>query len=141
VRTRAPLRVAAAGVVAGVVLGILGRLAMAGLAWIGGSPPRFSLGGSAEVVAFGFLAGLPAAAVLGLWLRWAPGRAVWKGLAVGLALFAVLLVVPPPAARSAAAGAPEAVRQAAVALFAVAFALYGLLLGWLTGRWAGGWAR
>ncbi len=128
------LRIAAVGAVAGTVLGVLGRLAMAGLAWVGGSRPNFSLGGSADVVAFGLLVGFPAAAVLAIWLRFAPGRAVWKGLGVGLALFAFLALVPPPAARSAAAGAPETVRQAAVPLFAAAFALYGLLLGWLMHR-------
>lgn len=129
------LRVAAAGAVAGAVLGLLGRLVMAGLALVGGGRPRFSLGGSSEVVAFGLLVGVPAAGVFALWLRFAPGRAILKGLAFGLALFALLLLLPPPAARSAAAGAPAVVLRMAVALFAAAFAAYGLLLGWLTRRW------
>jgi hypothetical protein len=128
------LRVAAAGAVAGTVLGVLGRLAMAALAVVGGGAPRFSLGGSFEVVAFGLLVGVPAAAVFALWLRFAPGRDLLKGLAFGLALFALLLLLPPPAARSAAAGAPAVVLRTAVALFAAVFAAYGLLLGWLTRR-------
>jgi hypothetical protein len=78
---------------------------------------------------------VPAAAVFAVLLYFAPGRDILKGLAFGLALFALLLLLPPPAARSAAAGAPDVVLRTALALFGVAFAAYGLLLGWLTRRW------
>ncbi len=129
-------RVALLGLLAGIWLGVLGRAVMAALAMVGGSRPRLSLGGSFEVVAFGVLIGLPATIVFVVLRRWVPGPPVLHGALVGLALFALLVALPPPAARSAASGSPQEVRLAAVPLFGLAFLLYGLTLGWLGSRLA-----
>ena len=79
-----------AGTVAGaVVLGVGGRLAMAALAIAGGDGPRFSWGGSLEVLLvgtfYGAIGGVLLAASQRIWPR--VGR--WRGAGLGAALLGI----------------------------------------------------
>ncbi len=115
----------AAAVAAGTVLGVLGRVAMRFVAFESGLDTGFSAGGSLEVVAFGALVGTPAALAFLIVRPQIPVARGWAGVVHGLALFTVLVVVPPPAARSALEGTPDTSATAALA-FAVVFAAWGL---------------
>lgn len=116
----------ARAVIAGLWLGMAGRVAMRLVAVDAGLTPAQSVGGSVEVVAFGLLVGAPSALVF-----WA-ARARWRlprgaGLAYGLLLFAALAGFPPAAARSALAATSDS-PAATAGLFALAFAWYGVVL-------------
>jgi hypothetical protein len=114
----------AAALGCGLWLGVTGRVAMRIVALDVGLRPGLSAGGTAEVVAFGTLLGTPVALAL-WWLRRRLSLPAGTGLLVGLALFAVLALIPPPAARSALAALSADHRQAAALPFAVAFVSYG----------------
>jgi hypothetical protein len=123
----------AAGALSGLLaLGLAGRLAMSVLAVMAGNPVRWSLGGTLDVLAFAALVGAPAGAVYGLLRDLGPPR-WWRGAAYGLALFALFVLVPPPAARSAFSGV-RALWLPVLALFGAAFTAYGATLEWLL-RW------
>jgi hypothetical protein len=117
---------------AGVALGVAARVAMRVVAWQAGVSASFSFGGSLEVVLFGAMIGAPAALVY-----WACRRRFdlpqGSGIAAGLLLLAALAAWPPPAARSALGGTPDA-RPATALAFAAAFATYGLVLDLLWTR-------
>jgi len=120
----------------GAVLGVGGRLVMRLVALEAGLNAAFSLGGSIDVVMFGVLLGAPITLVF-CWLRARmPVGVPWGGVIVGGAVFVVLSVVPPPAARSAMAGTADTGWVTGV-MFA------GLFVGWMVGVDAvwGRWGR
>jgi hypothetical protein len=113
-------------VCAGAVLGIAVRVAMRLVAWQSGVKASFSLGGSLEIVLFGTLVGAPAALLY--WAgrhRFALPR--WTAVAAALLLFAILALRPTPSARSALLATPDT-PIATAAIFAAAFAVYGVAL-------------
>jgi len=111
---------------AGVWLGVTARIAMRFIALEAGMAPGFSSGGSLEVILFGAMIGMPIALLV--WICRAKWRLpFWFGTFVGLALFLVLAVFQPPAARSALAGTPDKAWWTTV-LFAAVFVLYGAVL-------------
>lgn len=126
-------RLSLLSVAAGLVLGIAARAVMRFVALESGLDAGFSIGGSFEVVAFGALVGVPAAAVFLVARRRRSRRGWWPGLLFGAAMFAALTAVQPPAARSALAGTPDTPAATAVA-FALLFLGWGLGLEWMARR-------
>jgi hypothetical protein len=124
-----------AGMLAGaLVLGIGGRLLMSGLVLLGGAQPRFSLGGSANVVLIGALYGA-AGGVLLVPLRRASRRIrLPAGVLLGLVLFGLAWLTS-RAGRGAAAGLGGRL-PVAVVLAAGTFVTYGLLTTRLFARWS-----
>jgi hypothetical protein len=126
-------RALAAGVAAGLLLGVLGRIAMALLAMYLGRA-GFTLGGSLEVVATGLAIGVPAALAFAWLERFLRGGPALRGATFGAALFLLLALVPPPAARSALVGTPSRLHVLAALLFGLAFVVYGIALGLAAAR-------
>ena len=111
---------------AGLTLGVAARVAMRLVALQANVNPEFSLAGSLEVVLFGIVGGAPLALIV--WAcRYQFRLPVWTGLTAGLLLFAALAIWPPPAARSALGATPDA-PSATAAVFALVFAVYGMVL-------------
>lgn len=111
---------------AGVWLGVTARIAMRFIALEAGMAPGFSSGGSLEVILFGAMFGMPVALLV--WTCRSKWRLpFWFGTSAGLALFVILSVFQPPAARSALAGTPDKALWTTV-LFAAVFVLYGAVL-------------
>jgi hypothetical protein len=75
-----------------VVLGVGGRLAMAGITAVGGGTPQFSFGGTMTVVALGAVSGL-AGSVLALLSKLAVSRAPSRFAWTEYVLFGALLFV------------------------------------------------
>jgi hypothetical protein len=123
---KALLRWAGLALCAGMALGIAARIAMRVVALQAEVPPGFSLGGSLEIVVFGVLVGTPVALLFWAGRRWLRLPA-FSGVLVGLLLFAVYAAWPPPAARSALGDTPDTPILTA-AVFAGAFAVYGIVL-------------
>lgn len=91
-----------------------------------GVAPGFSSGGSLEVILFGAMIGMPAALLV--WACRGKWRLpFWFGTFAGLALFVILSIFPPPAARSALGGTPDRPFWTTL-LFAAAFVSYGAVL-------------
>lgn len=125
------LRGLLAGALAGlVVLGLLGRAAMAVVGHLAAGRWSWTVGGTLEVLAMGLLLGAPAGVVFAFLERAWPGGGTGRGALLGLAFFGLLLVVPPPAARAAATSVPS-VLVASLLLLALVFALFGLAVEWL----------
>ena len=123
-------RVVASAFASGVVLGLLVRLAMRVVALEACVPQGFSVGGTLEVVAAATLLGAPLAGAF-LWVRpRLPMPSSLAGLLWGLAVFATLALLPPPAARAALADTPDT-PLATAAAFALCFAAWGVGLGWI----------
>ena len=127
---------AAAGALAGTaVLGLGGRLAMAGLVLVRGGRPEFSAGGSLEVVLVGAFYGALGGLLAPLLDRFAPTLgAVTRGTAIGLLVFGIA-GMSSDAARGPAAGLGGLmlpVLAAAAALCVV----YGVAVERLRARWA-----
>lgn len=117
-----------AGALSGVaVLGILGRAVMRIVALRVGAEPGFSVGGTLEVLATGLLLGAASGPLYALSRRFLPGPADLRGLAFGGALFSLLLLFPPPAARSAVRGLEELL-PFLVMMFGILFLVYGVAL-------------
>ena len=111
---------------AGVWLGVAARIAMRLIALQAGLVGGFSSGGSLEVILFGAMFGAPVALVT--WSCRSKWRLpIWFGIIVALALFFLLTMFQPSAARSALGGTPDKPLWTAL-LFAAAFASYGALL-------------
>ncbi|HEY7411593.1 MAG TPA: hypothetical protein VII13_12655 [Vicinamibacteria bacterium] len=132
------LRGGLAGALAGaLVLGLGGRAVMRAIALRAGAATGFSLGGTLDVVAFGLLTGVAAGAAWG-WLR--PRvhlPPVARGAALGALVFALLVALPPPAARGAFAGFTGHAALV-LGLFAAVFVAFGLAVEALLGRLDGG---
>lgn len=120
------------GLLAGFLLGLGARMAMSVIALAAHQEPRFNLGGSLEVLATGILIGLPAGLVFVALRHYIPGSAVWKGATFGLLLFLTLVLVPPPAARSATTAVGQQVLT--LVLFGVLFVGFGILVEILVQR-------
>jgi hypothetical protein len=105
--------------------GVAARLVMRLIALSAGGGGSFSVGGSLEVVAFGAILAAVLALATELLRKWIPRR--WLGSAIAVAAFGIFALLPPPAARSALATAPES-GPLAFALFALLFLAYGVLL-------------
>lgn len=134
---RPHLAVFLAAVVAGaVVLGVGGRLAMAGLSVANGNRLAFSWGGSLEVVALGTFYGTIGAIPLAIIRRfWASG---WTRGAVHGALMLGIAWLSSTVGRSTAAASPTAV-PAILGVSLVVFILYGLLADRLAGLISARW--
>lgn len=115
-----------AGLVGGLVLGIGGRLAMALIAVAAGRAPAFSLGGSAEVLLTGIAIGAPAGVVFIAARQYLSRLGRWKGALFGALVFVLLVLVPPPAARSAAAGVGQL--PLTLGLFGALFMVHGMVV-------------
>jgi hypothetical protein len=134
-----------AGVVAGLLAGGVGsRLAMRVVALVGSGHGgelteaqarvgEITVGGTIFLLITGIGAGLLGGLGYFVVRRWIPGRGVWRGLLFGLFL---LLVA---GSRILDRGNPDFARfvspSLAIALFAVLFLVYGLLVVWLADRW------
>ena len=125
------IRWVAEAIVAGILLGVVARLAMRVLAWLSGSAGGFSRGGSVEIVVFGALLGAPVAlAVFGI-RQWRGWQHAWVGVWTALAIFAAAVVRPSPSAQSALAASALPSWQI-LAIFALVFGAFGL---WIDARW------
>jgi hypothetical protein len=128
---RVALLALAAGALAGaLVLGVGGRLLMAGLVLFAKGQPSVTPGGSLQVVSVGTGYGA-AGGLLLLLLRWV--GAGWRrpaGALLGLLLLAVAWLTS-PVGRGAAAGR----RPMVLGLAVPAFVIWGLLAAALLARW------
>lgn len=113
-------------VCAGLILGVAARGAMRLVALQAEVAPAFSWGGSVEIVVLGALVGAPVALVF-----WACRERFhlppWSSVAAGLLVFGALAVWPPPSARSALRGTPDAPSLTGLA-FGGVFLVYGIAL-------------
>ena len=126
-------RILVASCVSGLALGIAARVVMRFVALESGMSGNFSIGGSLEVVAFGAILGVPIAFLFFALRRRVKMGRPWPGVICGLALFAVVAVVPPPAARSALTATPDTPAATALAFAALCVA-WGVWLEVLAGR-------
>jgi hypothetical protein len=131
---RADLRAILAGGGAGfAVLGLGGRLTMAALPILTGSRPRFTWGGSIEVVLLGSIYGACGGVALALLrrTRWhaVPGAQLWFGLLMFGAAWATSAV-----GRSTATSAPVAAPIVG-GIAALIFVAYGVLATALAKWW------
>lgn len=129
------IRAALSAAVSGVILGLAARLVMRFVALESGMRGGFSIGGSLEVIVFGALVGAPIALVFFLLRPRLRVRAPWAGLIAGFAVFAVMALLPPEAARSALDGTPDTPGATALA-FAILFLAWGVLLEFQAARLA-----
>ncbi len=134
-RWRYEITAVLAGTVAGgAVLGVGGRLAMAALPLLTGARPRFSWGGSFEVLllgtGYGALGGIVLAA-----LRWVPlPLATMRGVALGLMLLAFAWASS-PVGRATAPTAPVPISMILL-ISALLFLIYGIVTEALVRRWS-----
>ena len=131
---RARLRLAGVSLLSGVLLGLGARGVMRAIAIESGLPVAFSLMGSVDVVAFGTMIGAPVAFVFLILRGRLSVRRPWAGMGCGLLLFLILALFPPPSARSAMTGTPDAPAATAFA-FALLFALWGIFVDSLSRRY------
>lgn len=115
----------AGGIAGALVLGVGGRVLMAALPVLSGAAPRFSWGGSLEVVALGSGYGVVGGAVLGALDRLAQRAGAARGLTAG-ALLCTLAWLSSPVGRSTAKGAPVPL-TVVVMISVVTFAVFGLV--------------
>ncbi len=120
------------GMIAGLGLGISGRIAMRVIAMRAGFSPGASVGGTLEVIATGIFIGGVVGLVYGPVRRWLPPGVWIRGFLIGAALVIVFALYQPPAARSALSGTGHGALS--LALFAICFLGYGWLLEWLLRR-------
>lgn len=112
----------------GLVLGIGGRLVMLLIALAADITPGFSLGGTAEVLATGFIIGIPAGLFFIAVRKHIRVPGLWKGGLFGGILFLILVLIPPPAARSAVAGVGHRFLPLTISLFGPLFVTYGIVV-------------
>jgi len=124
----------AAGIAAGLLIGVGGQLAMRVIAFAAGIDGGVTLGGSAEVVLTGLAFGIPAGVVFAVLRRL--GLLVCRGCGAlyGAGVFAIVAVLPPPAARSALTDVGHPGLSAL--LFGALFVAAGGLIEFLLGVWA-----
>lgn len=121
------VRMIAGSLVAGLTLGIAGRILMRIVALQSGVPSGFSIGGTGDVVAFGFLLGTPVSVVFWLLRPLVRVRRPLAGLLLGILVAGGFALLPPPSARSAMAATPDDPLSTVIE-FAVLLALWGLAL-------------
>lgn len=134
-RWRSAVRTVLAGGVAGfVVLGVGGRAAMAALPLLGGTRPRFSWGGSLEVVLLGSIYGACGGVLLALLRRTRFVTLAGAPLILGLFMF-VSAWASSGVGRATAVTTP--VPESVVwVLAAMSFLGYGVLASALATRWS-----
>lgn len=120
------------GLVAGIVLGILGRIAMRVIALRAGFGGSGSLGGTLEVIATGVIIGGGAGLVYGGVRRWLPRGSMVRGLLLGSGLTVFFWLYQPPAARSALSGTGHP--GLALGVFGICFVIFGFLVEALFSR-------
>lgn len=91
-----------------------------------GRAPGFTAGGTAEVILVGLAIGVPASFIFVVVRRYLPGPPWLKGGSFGALVFLALVLVPPPAAQSAATAAGDL--PLTLALFGALFVAYGLAI-------------
>jgi ABC-type polysaccharide/polyol phosphate export permease len=122
------------GTVVGLlILGIGGRLVMSLIAWRAGIPVGYTVGGTLEVIMTGVLFGLGGGLIYATLVAVARSDRPAVGAAFGALYFAALVLYPPPAARSAAAGVPQQ-RVLVLLAFGALFVAYGVTLAALMRR-------
>ena len=130
------LRDLVAGAVLGaLVLGLGGRLAMRLLALAIDRGPAFSIGGTAEVVAYGAIVGVMSAALFAMARPILPRRWPIQGLIIaGLSYGGTIVTLPAHIAETAR---PFADRMPLVlTLFGFCFVLFGLALARFSSLWS-----
>lgn len=85
---------AISGVIGGVVAGVVARFSMRGVALAAGMQPGFSIGGTLGILVFGAIMGIPFALLFAGVRRFIPLPERWKGLAYGVILGLLFVVVP-----------------------------------------------
>jgi hypothetical protein len=105
--THRVVRIIASSLAAGLMLGVAGRILMRIVVLQSGTPGGFSIGGTAEVVAFGMLLGTPVSTVFWLLRPLVRIHRPLAGLLLGVVVVAGLALAPPPSARSAMAAVPD----------------------------------
>ena len=81
-----------AGLMAGLVTGVVARIAMRAFALAEGETPSFSIAGTLMILfVFAVILGVPLAL---LYVRFWPSPGSWYGLAYGLAIFVVAIAIP-----------------------------------------------
>lgn len=107
-----------------LILGVVGRAAMAVIALVSGQSVNLSLRGTVQVIVLGALAGVVAAPVLMLLRNLLPARRPLRVLLLALVLFAVTWFAPrPPVSTAGSATSPLAPTLVAIALVLIAFGL------------------
>lgn len=110
-----------------VVLGVTSRLFMRLLTFYDGRQPGFSLGGSAEILAYGAIVGAVSGVIIAMTFRSGLARSRLRGFGWGLAIYAVtVLTLPAHIAQTAAPFA--AIMPFVHAGFLVIFLLFGYFL-------------
>ncbi len=89
--------------------------------------PGFTFGGTLEVIAFGALVGVPSGLVYAFANKYVSIPRFWKGLIYGALIFVVLLIVPFEG-KGAAAAFPQELMPVIVAMFAILFIGFGIIL-------------
>ena len=113
------------GLISGIlVLGIVGRLLMRGIAILAGGSGNFSWEGSLEVVLLGTLIGLVSGAFMGLSLPFAMRNKLIWGLLQGFLAYLMVLVLPING-KGAAQGFPQ-FQVTIHIVFGGLFLIYGL---------------
>ncbi|AKA36223.1 hypothetical protein [Flagellimonas lutaonensis] len=122
-----------AGLLAGtLVLGIGGRLAMRGIALMGGLKGGFSWGGTMEVVLLGLIIGAISGTIYGVLSNYLFKNKWSAGGLYGLLAFVAILVLPIEG-KGAAKGFPDL--QVPISLiFGGLHVVYGVVLAFLFGR-------
>jgi hypothetical protein len=82
------------GVIGGVVAGLVSRFSMRGVALAAGREPGFSIGGTLAILIVGAILGIPFALLFAAVRRFIPLPEQWKGLAYGVILGLLFIVVP-----------------------------------------------
>jgi len=125
----APLAGAAVGT---LILGVGGRLAMAGIMLLRAEQPRFSLGGSLDVVLMGALYGLLGGVLLLPLRRVVPSRKLRRGVTLGLILLLVGWLTSSVGRDMSLALGPMI--PSAIGIASVMFVVYGVVLDRLVAR-------
>lgn len=133
-RWRSDLAAVLAGTIAGgVVLGVGGRLAMAALALATRERPRFSWGGSLEVVLLGTFYGAVGGVLLAVLRRFWPRAGALRGIVLGGILIGVAWASS-TVGRQTATGAPVGLLTI-LAISVGVFLVYGVVADVLASRW------
>lgn len=123
------------GLVAGLLLGIGGRLAMRLIAIVERQPPELSLGGTIGVLITGLIIGLASAALFVPIRAYTPGTGVWKGGLFGLLVMLLLLpILPPPIKDEIASATEKGLLPVVLGIFGVLFLLDGMAVQMLEAR-------
>lgn len=123
------------GLVAGLVLGIGGRLAMRLMAAVERQTTELSLEGTIIVLINGLIIGLASAALFVPIQAYTPGTGVWKGGLFGMLVMLLLLpILPPPVKDEIASATASGLLPVMLGIFGVLFILDGVAVQVLEAR-------